>query len=116
MAHPYRVYSLDYRRGEIHAKRERHRTTKPLAQTTAFPRFVGGIRTLLRSDDSFLAEVEMQVIERVIGFSEQRGSTRSEHYYGPNSPYCQHAMTRFFETTGVCWHPVRTNGSQRRPK
>jgi DEAD/DEAH box helicase domain-containing protein len=103
MARAYRIYSLDYRKGEIHAKRERQWTTRPLAQTTAFPRFFGGIRTLYQAGNAFLAEVEMQVSERVIGFSERRGSTKSQHYYGRASVYCQRAQARFFETTGVCW-------------
>jgi DEAD/DEAH box helicase domain-containing protein len=104
MARPYRVYRFNYKNGEVHAKRERRWTTRPIAQTMVFPRFQGGILGLWRSESGFLAEAEMQVSERVLGFTEQRGSNREEHRYGPASPYYQRNLNRFFETTGVCWY------------
>ena len=103
MARPYRVSRFNYRNGEIHVKREKHWTTRPLSQTMVFPRFQGGILKLFRSDKGFLAETEMQVSERVKGFKEQRGPVVEDHFYGPTSPYYQHELNRFFETTGVCW-------------
>lgn len=70
-----------------------------------FPRFHGGISSFFRSAAGFLAEAEMQVSERVLGFSERRGSAKpEEHRYGPNSPFYQRELNRFFETTGVCWY------------
>jgi hypothetical protein len=45
----------------------------------------------------------MQVSERVTGFTEQRGSTKEDHEYGPSSTFSQRELNRFFETTGVCW-------------
>jgi DEAD/DEAH box helicase domain-containing protein len=68
-----------------------------------FPSFEGGLVKLLRSDEGFIAECEMQVSERVTGFVEQRGSTKEDHEYGPSSTYSQRELNRFFETTGVCW-------------
>jgi len=60
---------------------------------------------LSRSEVGFLAETEMQVSERVLGFTERRGSAKpQEHRYGRNSPYYQREINRFFETTGVCWY------------
>ena len=104
MARPYRVYRFRYRDGEIHARREKRWTTRPAAQTMVFPRFQGGILTLLRSEVGFLTEAELQVSERVLGFIEQRGSVKEQHLYGPTSPYYQRELNRFFETTGVCWY------------
>jgi DEAD/DEAH box helicase domain-containing protein len=104
MARPYRVYRFRYRDGEIRAKREKHWTTRPTARTMVFPRFQGGILNLLGSSNGFLAETEVQVSERVVGFTEQRGSVKEEHRYGPTSPYFQRDINRFFETTGVCWY------------
>jgi hypothetical protein len=46
----------------------------------------------------------MQVSERVIGFREKQGKTEITHVYGPDSTWSQRPITRFFETTGVCWH------------
>jgi hypothetical protein len=43
------------------------------------------------------------VSERVVGFNERRGSIRQQHDYGAGSTYSQRPLTRFFETTGVCW-------------
>jgi DEAD/DEAH box helicase domain-containing protein len=104
MAHPYRVFRFDYKSGEILARRERHWTTRPISQTMVFPRFQGGAYLLLRSPRGFLAEVEMQVSERIIGFTEQRGPNKKDHKCGPGSPYFQREITRFFATTGVCWY------------
>jgi DEAD/DEAH box helicase domain-containing protein len=105
MARPYRVYRFDYRKGEISARREKHWTTRPRSQTMVFPRFEGAFLQFFRSDTGFLAETEMQVSERVVGFTEQRGSAKpEEHLYGPASLYYRREINRFFETTGVCWY------------
>jgi DEAD/DEAH box helicase domain-containing protein len=104
MARPYRVFKFDYKSGEILARHERHWTTRPISQTMVFPRFQGGAYWLFKSLRGFLAEAEMQVSERVVGFTEQRGPNKQEHKYGPGSPYFQRDITRFFSTTGVCWY------------
>ena len=104
MARPYRVYEFKYKPGEILVKRERRYTTRPLLQNMVFPKFQGGILNLLRSDRGFIADAELQVSERVNGFTEQRGSIKDAHQYGPTSPYSQRPIIRFFETTGVCWY------------
>lgn len=103
MARPYRVYRLDGHRSEIRARRERWYTTTPVSQTKVFPRFAGGTHRLLLAEHGFVAEVEMQVSERLMGFVERRGKVREQHEYRPGSPYSQKPLTRFFETTGVCW-------------
>jgi DEAD/DEAH box helicase domain-containing protein len=105
MARPYRVFRFDYRRGQVTVKWEKRWTTRPLSQTMVFPRFRGGALSLFRSDKAFLAEAEMQVSERVIGFAERRGGAAPQDYkYGPTSPYYQRPLARFFQTTGVCWY------------
>lgn len=104
MARPYRIAGLNYRQGEIIAKREKYLTTKPIAQTMVFPRFTGGILNLRLGRDAFVAEAELQVSERVIGFKEIRGNVDEEHLYGPGSPHARRDLTRFFPTTGVCWY------------
>jgi DEAD/DEAH box helicase domain-containing protein len=104
LARPYRVFRFSYRQATIRVRPERRWTTRPLSQTMVFPRFGLGTLYLLRSQDGFVAEAEMQVSERVVGFSEQRGSVKEEHRYGPQSPYYQRDLNRFFETTGVCWY------------
>jgi DEAD/DEAH box helicase domain-containing protein len=103
MGRPYRVNRLKYRQGEIYVYREKYWTTRPKAWSMVFPSFEGGLLRLLRSDEGFIAESEMQVSERVTGFVEQRGSTKEDHQYGPSSSYSQRELNRFFETTGVCW-------------
>lgn len=113
MARPYRVYRYRYRDGALAVRREKNWTTRPLAQAMVFPRFPVGLLGLWRSTEGFVAEVEMQVSERVLGFTERRGSVKEEHRYGPTSPYHQRELSRFFETTGVCWcFPVRLTISE----
>lgn len=104
MARPYRAYRCNYRSGEILVRREKQWTTRPLAQAMVFPRFHGGVLNLWRSSTGFVAEVEMQVSERVLGFVEQRGASKQDHRYGPISPYHHRDLNRFFETTGICWY------------
>lgn len=67
------------------------------------PRFQGGTKRLYASKCGFIVEAEMQVSERVLGFTERRGSTKTDYRYGPESPFYQKELARFFETTGVCW-------------
>jgi hypothetical protein len=69
-----------------------------------FPKFPGGVLSIRRSDIGFVAEAEVQVSERVLGFTEQRGPNNIPNSYGPGSPYAQRPVSRFFETTGVCWY------------
>lgn len=109
MARPYRVKQLRHREREIRAVKERYYTTQPTAQTMVFPKFPEGILSLFESDSGFVAETTMQVSERLLGFVERRGGTRTEHTYGPGSPYEQRPLTRFFETTGVCWYIGRSS-------
>ncbi|HEX2051830.1 MAG TPA: DEAD/DEAH box helicase [Actinomycetota bacterium] len=106
MARPHRVVRLDRSRGEIVCRRARATTTEPIAQVMVFPQFAGGTLQLWRSVESasFVAEVDVQVSERVRGFREIRGSSAIEHRYGVGSEYSQRELTRFFPTSGVCWH------------
>jgi DEAD/DEAH box helicase domain-containing protein len=103
MARPHRVVGLHYRRQEVVTKQERYFTTHPLAQTMVFPRLAGGTLSLRKGNHGFVAEAEVQVSERVIGFKEVRGNSEEDHPYGPKSPYSTRELTRFFPTTGVCW-------------
>jgi DEAD/DEAH box helicase domain-containing protein len=103
MSRPYRVQRFNYRDGEIHVRRERHFLTEPLSQTMVFPKFQGGTLGLWKAAGGFLAEADMQVSERVLGFNERRGPNVIRNEYAPGSPYYQRPLNRFFETTGVCW-------------
>ena len=104
MARPFRVKSLEYRRGLVKASDSRRFTTKPDTDTMAFPDFHNGLMNAWKSPAGFVAEVELQVNERVKGFVERRGSnTLPTHEYGPGSPYSQKSLSRLFRTTGVCW-------------
>ena len=103
MARPYRVHYFNFRTGEIRVKQERHWTTKPELQNVVFPKFPGGVFVLRHSKLGFITETEVQVSERVLGFTEQRGPKEIPIQYGKGSPYSQRPVSRFFETTGVCW-------------
>jgi DEAD/DEAH box helicase domain-containing protein len=103
MARPYRIRGWHHKSGVINARPASMYTTRPINQTMVFPRFDAGILTHLRSASGFVVEADMQVSERVTGFTELRGPKRTDHHYGPGSPYAQRELYRFFETTGVCW-------------
>lgn len=103
MSKPYRVNSVNFRQGEIDVRRERYFTTQPIAQNMVFPKFPNGALSLIKSEFGFVAEAELQVSERVTGFVETRGNTKSPHNYGPGSPFSEKPLVRMFETTGVCW-------------
>jgi DEAD/DEAH box helicase domain-containing protein len=103
MATPHRVLRVNHREGQILVQRERPVTTKPSLYTMTFPDFGSGLLSLERFPDGFLAETTLQVSERVTGFREKRGSAETTHVYGPGSTYSQQPMTRFIQTTGVCW-------------
>lgn len=103
LARPWRVRHFDHRNGRVVASRERHWTTRPIRQSMVFPAFAGALQ-LRRGERGFVAEAPVQVSERVLGFVESRGATRTEHRYGPGSPFYPRELNRFFATTGVCWY------------
>lgn len=102
MAKPFRVKKLARRDGRIFVTRSRCWLTTPKSQTMAFPS-LERCDWLAKSARGFVAEAEMQVSERVVGFVLRRGNQREDHLYGPGSPWSQREINRFFETTGVCW-------------
>jgi DEAD/DEAH box helicase domain-containing protein len=103
LARPYRVLRVDHGRREVFARRDRFFTTQPNAQATVFANFQGGLLQALRSERGFVVEADLQVSERVTGFTELRGKNRTPHKYGPGSNFSQRPLTRYFRTTGVCW-------------
>ena len=104
MARPFRVYQVNYRTGDVRTIKEQYYTTRPLAQAMVFPKFFGGEHQLYSNPRGFVAEVEMQVSERVLGFQEMRGSNTFEHRYEKGSAFSERELNRFFETSGVCWY------------
>lgn len=104
LSRPYRVIRWHHGNGTISAQRSPSYTTSPTTQTMVFPGFDRQMFSYLSSSQGFLAEVEVQVSERVLGFTERRGRNRTSYAYGPGSPYSQRELRRFFETTGVCWY------------
>ena len=71
MGDPFRIHSIEYKRGLIRASKSKRFTTKPVTDTMAFPDFRNGLIRAWKSSDGFIAEVELQVHERVKGFVEQ---------------------------------------------
>lgn len=101
-ATPYRIRETRMHERLLKASREKFSTTQPNAQVTVFPNF-GPANRLLRSSEGFLVECDVQVAERVLGFTEKRGSSSSSYLYGVGSPWAQRPVQRFFKTTGVVW-------------
>ncbi|BCS31431.1 DEAD/DEAH box helicase [Luteitalea sp. TBR-22] len=103
MARPYRVTSVDLRTREIRTKSSRYVTTRPITETMAFPDMLNGVLQAWTMDAGYVCETELQVSQRVKGFTEQRGSQKHTFEYGPLSPHAQRPLNRFFRTTGVAW-------------
>lgn len=103
MARPYRVTAVDLRTRAIRTKSCQYVTTRPTTETTAFPDMLNGVLQAWTTDSGFVCEMELQVSQRVKGFTEQRGQQKQTFEYGPLSPHAQRPLTRFFRTTGVGW-------------
>ncbi len=104
LARPYRVVRFDFRNKRIEVRTEKRYTTRPDLLQLAFPRWPEGVLGLWRSAaGGFVVESEMQVSEKLIGFTEHRGSVRESHRYESGSMYYPRPLLRFFETTGVAW-------------
>lgn len=114
MARPYRVKQFSQLRGEIRVQQERNYSTQRINQVMVFPRFPHGVRALSVADRGFVVEADLQVSERVTGFTERRGSISETHLYEPGSAYEQRPLLRFFDTSGICWvTPVPGSSSGR---
>lgn len=101
-ANPYRIRETRTKERVLRATREKFGTTKPNSQVTVFPNFgAGGKRW--SSSKGFMQECDVQVAERVTGFTEVRGSNSVPHLYGIGSSWAQRPVQRFFKTTGVVW-------------
>lgn len=104
MALPFRVFSVNHGAGEVLARPERRYTTRPLTQVMVFPDLFNGLLKLHTGCDGFVAEADMQVSKRVLGFKEKQGPNETTHNYGVGSPHAQRPIQRFIKTTGVCWY------------
>jgi hypothetical protein len=103
MARPFRVFQVDLHRGLVRTRREKRYTTRAIRHLKAFPNFQGGFLAYHEGGTSFMAEVEMQISDRVLGFDETKGNQRTTHLYGPTSLWRRSPMADFYETTGICW-------------
>jgi DEAD/DEAH box helicase domain-containing protein len=108
MAKPYRVYAVNARHGEIDARREHYYTTRPITQNMVFPKFPNGVFQMVKSDAGFVAEAQLQVSERVLGFQEIRGGNKVVCNFERGCVYSERPLMRMFETTGVCWSVPNT--------
>jgi DEAD/DEAH box helicase domain-containing protein len=104
LARPYRVVELKHYNSEvITLKANGIGRTTPVVQTAVFPQLGGPIYHLKRSDSAWIAECNLQVSERVIGFVEKWGNKATEHTYAAGSHYAQKPLNRYVDTTGVCF-------------
>lgn len=111
MARPSRVCQVLLRDHKVRVQRCRHGTTSPIKQNKVFPDLLNGVLQRFEGAGGLLAEAKMQVSERVLGFAERVGQTTVEHHYGPGSQYSQRELSRFFETSGVCWKLAGDKGT-----
>lgn len=93
----YRVQRVDFHDKRIYLTSENGLRTEPKIQTRVIPKLKSGIYRMKCSENGFLMESELQVEEKLLGFTEYHGKAQSYHKY--DKP-----ITRFYETTGVSLH------------
>lgn len=101
-ANAYRIRETRPKERVLRATREKFGTTKPTSLITVFPNFSAGGKRWT-SPDGFMQECDVQVAERVTGFTEIRGTASTPNVYGMGSPWAQRPVQRFLKTTGVIW-------------
>ncbi|WP_005031475.1 DEAD/DEAH box helicase [Holophaga foetida] len=106
LARPYRVYQVRWHEGSISVRREKRLTTRPIRKNKVFPAFQDALLQLKTSSEHFLAECGVQVLERVIGYTEGQDGKAVTHLYGDAGSYSKKAIPRYLPTTGVCWTGV----------
>ncbi|MDD5037018.1 MAG: DEAD/DEAH box helicase [Methylococcaceae bacterium] len=105
LAHPFRVVQVNHQKAEIQViQAKRGISTLALIQTKVFPQFATPPLYHRGDERNFVIETKLQVSERVLGFNEQIGRSQIEHRYGVGSSFSQRPLTRFIETTGVCFY------------
>lgn len=72
-------------------------------QTMAFPQWINKRVWSEPESDAFVAITNLQISERLLGFSEKNGKHTTAVVYGPGSPYGQRPILRMFPTTGVAF-------------
>lgn len=104
LATPYRVTRVNAGDGKVEVKREKRWTTDPSRQNMVFPSAGVADADGWRFREGLVFEANVQVSERVLGFTEHRGPNRIAHQYGKGSPYAQRPLHRLYQTTGVGWY------------
>jgi DEAD/DEAH box helicase domain-containing protein len=100
---PYRVYQIKYSSNEIKVNLIRGiGTTTALKKVALFPNFANELIFLAKSEHAFYAEVGLQASERVIGFIERWGATKTEHNYNTDSTYTKKPLNKYFTSSGIC--------------
>ncbi len=105
LARPYLVSQIKNAKAEIITTRISGigRTT-PEVQTAVFPQFNDQMYYIRKSETAFVIECHVQASERVIGFELKIGNNKKREIYGVGNKYSQKPLSRFINTTGVCFY------------
>jgi hypothetical protein len=89
----------------IFVRPENNRFAKTTAnlQTMAFPQWTHTTVWSGTESEAFVAISNLQISERLLGFSEKNGKNATAVVYGPGSPFSQRPISRIFPTTGVAF-------------
>lgn len=103
LAKSYRV--VGSRDSSIFVRPESNRFARTTAnlQTMAFPQWTNPTVWAGMDSEAFVAVTNLQISERLLGFSEKVGKNTKTVVYGPGSPYSQRPILRMFPTTGVAF-------------
>jgi DEAD/DEAH box helicase domain-containing protein len=99
---PYVVRSVNKRKKEIHVDRTKYYTSSPKRQAMVFPDY-SSAEEMKTSDEGFIIECEVQVTERVTGFTLHKGAVTEHVYYGQGLTKQRAPLVRYLQSTGVLW-------------
>jgi len=105
LAKPYLVVQIKNAKNEIITSRIKGiGRTNPVVQTAVFPQFNDQMYYIRKSTTAFIVECHVQASERVIGFELKIGNNKKSQLYGPGNKYSQKPLSRFINTTGICFY------------
>ena len=102
---PYRVTKIvdNYRERNVYLHKARNYTTKPMKLPSyILPDFTETYNNR-QYGDLIIIESNLTIVDRIKGYLEQRGNTKTEHDY-PNDYYHRETFQHRYITTGVILH------------
>lgn len=103
MGRPYRVRRVNRTKGTVDVHREKQWVTTPQFLSHVSIKLMPG-DTAMAGPGGFVYSGDLQITERVSGFTEKRSPVvSSNEQYGPGNTWAQRPFDRMLRSTGICW-------------